>query len=60
MNTLESAKINDLEICMKILNDGKMFQREQGFIPVSYTHLDVYKRQICSCFQAFIGSTLSV
>ena len=32
MNTLESAKINDLEICMKILNDGKMFQREQGFI----------------------------
>lgn len=32
MNTLESAKINDLEICMKILNDGKMFQREHGFI----------------------------
>lgn len=32
MNTLELAQKEDIEICMEIINDGKAFQREQGFI----------------------------
>ena len=28
-----------------------------GITPVSYTHLDVYKRQVCVC-QSFIGCSL--
>ncbi|GFI43543.1 hypothetical protein IMSAGC018_01217 [Lachnospiraceae bacterium] len=31
MNVLELAQMNDLEICMDIIKDGKNFQNEQGF-----------------------------
>ena len=41
-----NPEIHDLDLA---LNDD-------GFIPVSYTHLDVYKRQMCSLpFQGRVG-----
>ena len=32
MNVLEPAHRNEMKICMDIINEGKNFQREQGFI----------------------------
>ena len=32
MYTLEKATEQELEICWDILNDGRSFQREQGFV----------------------------
>ncbi len=32
MYTLESAQLKDIEICCNIINDGKEFQRKQGFV----------------------------
>ena len=32
MNTLEIAKPCDLEVCRQIINDGRDFQRAQGFV----------------------------
>ena len=26
----------------------------EGYIPVSYTHLDVYKRQACPCYKVML------
>lgn len=38
MNTLEIAKIQDYETCCKIINEGRNFQREQGFVQWDETY----------------------
>lgn len=46
MNTIELAKKEEAELCGKILNDGRKFQQEQGFVQWTedYPNIDtVYK-----------------
>ena len=38
MNTLEVAKRQDYETCCKIINEGRNFQREQGFVQWDETY----------------------
>ena len=33
---------------------GSKLISEEGVVPVSYTHLDVYKRQIIASFQSYL------
>lgn len=32
MNTLETARLEDCEVCFQIINAGREFQKEQGFV----------------------------
>lgn len=46
MNIIELAKKEEADLCGKILNDGKEFQQEQGFVQWTndYPNIDtVYK-----------------
>ena len=38
MNTLEIAKRQDYETCCRIINEGRSFQREQGFVQWDETY----------------------
>ncbi len=48
MNTLEVAQPQDLEICGRIINDGREFQRAQGFVQWddTYPTLDLIREDI--------------
>ena len=41
------AKGTGMELAKKFFGVSIASERELVFIPVSYTHLDVYKRQLC-------------
>ena len=32
MNEIELAHVNDVDRCLKIINSGKKFQNDQGFV----------------------------
>ena len=42
-------KINDSELDLEFLNTFKTVDNTNGLYTVSYTHLDVYKRQMSGC-----------
>ena len=48
MNTLEVAKPQDLELCWQIINEGREFQREQGFVQWddTYPTIDLIREDI--------------
>lgn len=48
MNTLEVAQPQDLEICGRIINDGREFQRAQGFVQWddTYPTVDLIREDI--------------
>ena len=48
MNVLELAQMNDLEICIDIIKDGKNFQNEQGFTQWTddYPNIDTIRGDI--------------
>lgn len=48
MQTLEIAHIDELNICNAIINDGRDFQKEQGFIQWTddYPNIDIIKDDI--------------
>lgn len=50
MKTLESAKPEDLEICYAIIDAGRNFQREQGFVQWTedYPTIDIIREDIRS------------
>ena len=53
-NTYELIVINDMSIYATKLNNLKY--SNASFIPVSYTHLDVYKRQTISGFISSVST----
>ena len=50
----ESAIIRALEIGYRLIDTASMYENETEVGAVSYTHLDVYKRQELSCWLVFI------
>lgn len=50
MYTLEPARMDDVELCGEIIDEGRRFQREQGFVQWTeqYPNLDVIRRDILS------------
>lgn len=48
MNTLELAQVKDIEICSEIINAGKAFQREQGFVQWTedYPNIDIIRDDV--------------
>ena len=48
MNTIERARIEDAELCNEILNDGRRFQQEQGFVQwtEAYPNIDTIYQDI--------------
>lgn len=48
MNTLEPAQEKDLAICTSIIDEGKAFQREQGFVQwtETYPNADIIRDDI--------------
>ena len=40
--------INGMEVVKVFNRDGESYKRFEQDVPVSYTHLDVYKRQLSS------------
>lgn len=48
MNTLELARIEDLEICAELMREGRAFQQEQGFVQWTpdYPNRDTVKGDI--------------
>lgn len=48
METLELALEKDIFICKRIIDDGKAFQREQGFIQwtENYPNIDTIREDI--------------
>ncbi|MDC7286512.1 GNAT family N-acetyltransferase [Blautia schinkii] len=48
MNTIERAKIEDVELCNEILNDGRKFQQAQGFVQWTeeYPNIDTIYQDI--------------
>ena len=48
MNTLEVAKPQDLELCWQIINEGREFQRAQGFVQWddTYPTVDLIREDI--------------
>lgn len=48
MNTLEVAQPQDLETCWRIINEGREFQREQGFVQWddTYPTVDLIREDI--------------
>lgn len=43
MNTFELARQHDLDACLRVIDDGRRFQREQGFMqwPDDYPNRDI-------------------
>lgn len=50
MNTLEPAQMKDIEICCAIIDDGRQFQRAQGFVQWTddYPNMDTIRSDIQS------------
>lgn len=48
MNVLQLAQMDEIEICMNIIKDGKKFQEEQGFIQWTddYPNMDTIRSDI--------------
>ena len=45
MYTLELAEMDDVELCSQIIEEGRQFQREQGFVQWTdeYPNLDTIR-----------------
>ena len=48
MNTLELARMEDAAVCYGIIEDGRAFQQEQGFVQWTkdYPDLDVIRKDM--------------
>ena len=47
----EPAKSRIRELAQALIPKGEARNFNQGLMAVSYTHLDVYKRQTCACLR---------
>ena len=48
-NYLKSGDVVSLNVYLMLLKELKVSYAHDGSFPVSYTHLDVYKRQVLAC-----------
>ncbi len=48
MYTLEKAGVNDVELCSQIIDEGRQFQREQGFVQWTedYPNIDTIRSDV--------------